>query len=135
MALSPASPTLPLPTPPISFLGFAALVFIYIIISYLVIGYIPQPEDSNDVLQSRGHNALAFSVEESRKMPCFEYDTAKSSICAICLEDFQSSERCRRFPGCNHVFHAFCIDLWLVKRLNCTICRAPLQISTNLDVV
>ena len=30
--------------------------------------------------------------------------------------------------GCNHKFHAGCISYWLIRSLNCPVCRAPVAI-------
>jgi len=45
------------------------------------------------------------------------------SACPICLCDFEPEDVVRRLP-CSHVFHASCIDSWLVKAGNCALCRA-----------
>eukprot|EP00344_Euplotes_crassus_P007236 CAMPEP_0196996480 /NCGR_PEP_ID=MMETSP1380-20130617/2342_1 /TAXON_ID=5936 /ORGANISM="Euplotes crassus, Strain CT5" /LENGTH=128 /DNA_ID=CAMNT_0042412451 /DNA_START=479 /DNA_END=865 /DNA_ORIENTATION=- len=33
--------------------------------------------------------------------------------CVICINDFLVGERVRVYPGCNHVFHLKCSQLWL----------------------
>jgi E3 ubiquitin-protein ligase ATL23 len=43
--------------------------------------------------------------------------------CAVCLEVFQSGDRCRVIPACSHAFHVQCADAWLSKRSVCPICR------------
>ena len=50
--------------------------------------------------------------------------------CAICLSDFSPGERLRPLP-CKHVFHASCIDRWLIGRCatelvqpTCPLCKA-----------
>ena len=42
-------------------------------------------------------------------------------MCAICLEDI---EECDKFTTlCGHNFHKECIELWLIKKTKCPICR------------
>ncbi|KAJ4790241.1 RING-H2 finger protein ATL78 [Rhynchospora pubera] len=48
---------------------------------------------------------------------------AANPICAICLSDFESGERVRVLPKCNHGFHVRCIDRWLIARSSCPTCR------------
>jgi len=43
--------------------------------------------------------------------------------CAVCLEAFQSGDRCRVIPVCSHAFHVQCADAWLSKRSVCPLCR------------
>jgi hypothetical protein len=33
--------------------------------------------------------------------------------CVICIEGFAPRDYVRELPGCGHVFHKRCIDLWL----------------------
>ncbi|OAY81217.1 RING-H2 finger protein ATL56 [Ananas comosus] len=44
--------------------------------------------------------------------------------CVVCLEEIRAREQCRALPPCDHVFHAACVDRWLVKSSACPICRA-----------
>jgi hypothetical protein len=52
--------------------------------------------------------------------------------CAICLGEFKSQEVCRKLPGCGHVFHESCIDLWLLRRGECPLCKQRIQACTAL---
>lgn len=47
--------------------------------------------------------------------------------CAICLVEFQSQDLCRELPGCGHIFHESCIDLWLLRRGDCPLCKHRIQ--------
>ena len=48
------------------------------------------------------------------------------SRCTICLHDYAVGERVRLFPGCGHVYHLKCSQLWLEIEGSCPIClRAP----------
>ncbi|XP_015571688.1 RING-H2 finger protein ATL1 [Ricinus communis] len=44
--------------------------------------------------------------------------------CAVCLSVFEDGEEVKKLPGCNHSFHASCIDMWLYSHYDCPLCRA-----------
>jgi len=43
--------------------------------------------------------------------------------CAICINELQEGEIVRTLTGCNHTFHKSCIDLWLLRRADCPLCK------------
>ncbi|EPS63693.1 hypothetical protein M569_11092, partial [Genlisea aurea] len=43
--------------------------------------------------------------------------------CAICLADYEESDALRLLPECGHVFHAECVDPWLLIHATCPVCR------------
>jgi len=47
----------------------------------------------------------------------------EESECSICLNDFQSSDCVRQLGVCGHTFHRSCIDLWLLRRADCPLCK------------
>lgn len=52
---------------------------------------------------------------------------ARALECAVCLAEFaDGGEKLRLLPGCCHVFHAACIDVWLAAHVTCPVCRADL---------
>jgi E3 ubiquitin-protein ligase ATL23 len=51
--------------------------------------------------------------------------------CAVCLEPFQSGQRCRVIPACSHAFHVHCADAWLSRRSVCPICRRSAACETE----
>jgi len=53
--------------------------------------------------------------------------------CAICLMEFQSRDACRELPGCGHVFHESCIDLWLLRQGACPLCKHRIQACDALS--
>jgi hypothetical protein len=43
--------------------------------------------------------------------------------CAICLNAFKKGDSIRSLPSCAHQFHRSCIDLWLLRRADCPLCK------------
>lgn len=52
--------------------------------------------------------------------------TAEAALgdCAVCLQPIRGGEGLRRLARCGHGFHRACVDLWLVQRAECPLCRA-----------
>ncbi|MFS7976621.1 putative transcription factor C2H2 family [Helianthus anomalus] len=103
------------------------LRFLYLVIVYAVIGFIAKSElfrvDEHEV----DYKPSGLSREELKMLRCFNHKIneahEESLSCSICLDDFKDLEVCKRFPSGEHVFHSHCIDLWLVHRRTCPICR------------
>jgi len=92
---------------------------------------------------SVGHNSrLIFSTVSSpgdiplhilrEKLPAVaEYGSLRADghediTCAVCLTDFQATDRIRRVAKCGHVFHMECLDKWIgYQRCTCPLCRSP----------
>jgi hypothetical protein len=53
--------------------------------------------------------------------------------CAVCLSDFEEEDDLRLLPGCKHVFHQDCIDVWFQSHSTCPLCRASLVPKTSDD--
>eukprot|EP00245_Coleochaete_scutata_P011121 TRINITY_DN4063_c0_g3_i1.p1 TRINITY_DN4063_c0_g3~~TRINITY_DN4063_c0_g3_i1.p1 ORF type:complete len:317 (-),score=42.29 TRINITY_DN4063_c0_g3_i1:779-1702(-) len=45
------------------------------------------------------------------------------SVCAICLNGYESGQAIRALPGCQHEFHQMCVDRWLYEVGRCPVCR------------
>jgi len=43
--------------------------------------------------------------------------------CPICINELEPGDSVRRLPGCDHTFHRSCIDLWLLRRADCPLCK------------
>jgi len=43
--------------------------------------------------------------------------------CPICINSFKQGDCLRTLPGCDHTFHRSCIDLWLLRRADCPLCK------------
>jgi len=54
-------------------------------------------------------------------------DGLEKELCVICQSEFEPEESFKRLR-CTHVFHAECIDAWLVKSCVCPICITDIVI-------
>lgn len=77
---------------------------------------------------ARGLDAAVIAT-----FPTFVYSNVRglkigkgSLECAVCLSEFEDDDTLRLLPKCSHVFHADCIDAWLVSHSTCPVCRASL---------
>lgn len=117
------------PQPRLPLSGIIAIIIVYLVVCYLIIELITKNDgNDNDDNSCKDENLSCLSAEELQEFPSFCYIVkimGQTSKCAICLDNFKNEELCRIFPNCNHLFHAHCVDLWLVRRLTCPICRAP----------
>lgn len=43
--------------------------------------------------------------------------------CPICLTALKCGDRVRQLGPCGHTFHRSCIDLWLLRRADCPLCK------------
>lgn len=50
--------------------------------------------------------------------------------CPICLNAIKTGDQMRELAGCSHRFHRSCIDLWLVRRADCPLCKGKVLPST-----
>lgn len=49
--------------------------------------------------------------------------SASADVCAICLNVLMVQDHARALPGCGHLFHRACIDLWLLRQTTCPLCK------------
>jgi hypothetical protein len=47
--------------------------------------------------------------------------------CAICINAFKSGDSVRTLASCGHEFHRSCIDLWLLRRADCPLCKRSVR--------
>lgn len=102
------------------FLGFAALVLLHFLIT-------------STAFHRRGHRRRRhnpITLKTSYDLPGISYyGPYKEGDCAICLEGFKDGEFVRKLPDCGHLFHVNCVDNWLVRVLNCPICRCLVRVD------
>lgn len=53
--------------------------------------------------------------------------------CAICLNPINAGDQVRELSGCRHSFHRSCIDLWLIRRADCPLCKSKVAGSPVAD--
>jgi len=53
--------------------------------------------------------------------------TCAEKECSICLNEFEPGDQCRSLPTCSHTFHRSCIDLWLLRRAECPLCKTKVS--------
>ncbi|KAI3932994.1 hypothetical protein MKW98_029227 [Papaver atlanticum] len=60
-----------------------------------------------------------LSSSDLQNLSSFKYEMVvePTQHCIVCLES------CRSLPRCNHVFHANCVDSWLIQVPSCPLCR------------
>lgn len=107
------------------FLGLAALSLLFLLLA----------GSSLHLFHRRRTTAASNSITPSEieeNLPGFRSDPRSDPVkeCAVCLEWFKEGEDCRKLVDCNHVFHSKCVDSWLVKVLNCPICRGPVKFDS-----
>ncbi|GLJ39079.1 hypothetical protein SUGI_0796650 [Cryptomeria japonica] len=51
--------------------------------------------------------------------------------CAICLAEFDQSDKVRRLPNCHHCFHVSCIDTWFSSHSSCPTCRRGCSVHAD----
>lgn len=81
-----------------------------------------------------GRRRAGLDIAAMEALPVLTYATARAMKtgrgaleCAVCLAEFDDDgEKLRLLPGCCHVFHAACIDVWLLAHVTCPVCRADL---------
>ncbi|KAI4374992.1 hypothetical protein MLD38_012917 [Melastoma candidum] len=108
--------------------GLVVILSVYSLVAYFIIDWLfPDEDDSfnNGRVSGACCKHHGMSPKEVSELPRFNY--CQGGSCAICLDGIRSGEMCRAFPTCRHVYHARCIDPWLVKRGNCPVCRAPFE--------
>jgi hypothetical protein len=62
----------------------------------------------------------------------------ETSTCVVCQDEIQEGERVRAIQKCSHIFHAACIEPWLLRKRECPLCRvsigSPPPVSTGEQV-
>lgn len=53
--------------------------------------------------------------------------------CSICLNGFEINDRVRTLGHCGHTFHRSCIDLWLLRRADCPLCKRCVRGDASRD--
>ncbi|KAI8540844.1 hypothetical protein RHMOL_Rhmol08G0016400 [Rhododendron molle] len=127
----------------------AELIFVIVVAAFLTTGFVSVCIHQCYNGDTAGGGAIPLYTAASRprrlspsgldpavmnSFPIFNYSEIKhlklgkgELSCAVCVSEFEDSERLRWLPKCDHVFHPECIDLWLASHSTCPICRANLS--------
>ena len=77
----------------------------------------------------RGLTAQEFSRSSLKAVPYRPvYGDLGFTRCNLCLVDFFNGEKVKQFPGCDHLFHVKCLELWSIldpSCPNCSLCYNP----------
>jgi hypothetical protein len=75
-----------------------------------------------------------LSATEISKLPSEVWRPAAGcdGECSICIETLLPGD-CVRRMGCGHTFHKSCIDLWLLRRADCPLCKCEVTAISNGD--
>lgn len=107
------------------FLIFLGLATILVLHTLLVGSFLHRRRQ-----QQPSISAYSF-LDLQNHLTCYQYSADVSADCSVCLEGFKQGEFCRALPVCDHIFHAHCVDSWLVKVSNCPVCRTPVQFDVD----
>lgn len=110
------------------FMGFFSLY-----LGYCSYGY---NTNRNPITAAKDLCLRGFNRQLIDKCPVLVYSTIKNLKigkatleCAVCLSEFDDSDKIRLLPKCHHVFHPDCIDNWLLSHMNCPVCRTKLTVD------
>lgn len=65
-------------------------------------------------------NALPSGMAENMEI-------GDGTVCPICLGDMKPGDSVRQLATCLHTFHVPCIDLWLLRRADCPLCKGGIS--------
>uniref|UniRef100_A0A7S0FLM3 RING-type domain-containing protein n=1 Tax=Pyrodinium bahamense TaxID=73915 RepID=A0A7S0FLM3_9DINO len=67
-----------------------------------------------------------------RALPCMvmpEVCAGAEEDCPICLNVLKAGDSVRQLGACGHTFHRSCIDLWLLRRADCPLCKQAVKVA------
>lgn len=86
--------------------------------------------------QLSGYTSLSNSIDvglqpsEIAALPemiATEAQVGDGCECPICLCDFKDGDKVRKIGVCGHTFHRSCLDLWLLRRADCPLCKSNVR--------
>lgn len=48
-------------------------------------------------------------------------------VCCICLGRYENKDKLCVLPACNHLFHQYCLNKWLMKHSSCPYCKGDVR--------
>jgi len=85
-----------------------------------------QPEE--DAVR-HGLTAAEIAGLPSQTAMCALVADSHDADCPICLCTLQVDDSVRQLDSCGHTFHRACIDLWLLRRAECPLCKTRVGAS------
>jgi hypothetical protein len=79
---------------------------------------------------SVAHNK-GLSPKDIERLESFTWSCVEGAECSICLNDLDEGDAVRKLPGCSHTFHKSCIDLWMLRRADCPLCKCKVPCETT----
>lgn len=77
-----------------------------------------------------------LNSQEFQKIKIISYKPIHGDMgftrCSICLNDFHVKEKLKSFPGCDHIYHIKCLDIWLNIEPTCPNCLKSYIAQQNL---
>ena len=78
-----------------------------------------------------GNVSKGLTKNQIKKIPVVYFSKYKfkncDTKCAVCQYDFKEGEKVTKLT-CNHLFHAPCVDEWLLKNKICPICKKEIKV-------
>lgn len=72
-----------------------------------------------------------MTAKDIRQLPTEVWSSGAGAECSICLGDICDGDSVRPLPGCGHTFHKSCIDLWMLRRADCPLCKRQVTSVPN----
>lgn len=81
-------------------------------------------ENQDEVNLEKGLTAAEISDLPSGTVTIFHTGGHHEDLeCPICLGALKSGDSVRQLDPCRHTYHRACIDLWLLRRADCPLCK------------
>jgi len=82
---------------------------------------------------SHGLTAAEIAALPSRTATPSLIAQAQDRDCPICLCSLRLGDSVRPLDACGHTFHRACIDLWLLRRAECPLCKTCVGSKANVS--
>lgn len=93
---------------------------------------------ANDVLAPGVAGGGGLSPSAIRALPCSTLGCGDRLVacgggreCPICITEVETGDTVRCLPVCGHTFHKSCIDLWLLRRAECPLCKRHVHANSR----
>jgi len=90
-------------------------------------GQVSQISDYTDLMNNTLQGLSPDQIKELPEAIAGMLELGEDSECSICLNELQAPDCVRQLGSCGHTFHRSCIDLWLLRRADCPLCKRSVQ--------